>query len=605
MTTAGGLQATNKHLARSYWYLIAGAVGLAVIIRAINHLEHRARLRRCAAQSVAHPTKPSNSLSQLWATATACARETCHLHVYIPVKGLRWATPPPLGRVLLLLAYWAVVIYMSAGHDAVQNDVFFRERIGFRNGWTTIMQLPLLFLLAMKVNPVGLLVGTSHERLNWFHRWVARTMFITATLHGFHFWTQWTEADIFDWQMRILPSTKQGIGAWAVLLWTIVTGFRPLRHMAYELFVIQHLASLAVFLWLVYVHIPIVARPYLWAAIACIAFDRLARWGLMAWQNLRAKPDSSGCRRKQRLGHQVQVRAVGPCTTVLTLKDVPFSWKPGQHLYLWLPSVAPFEAHPYTVACATRLPGTCTCHSVQLVVRKHGGFSRRLHAHASKLEAQGHATETLTAFIIGPFGAPPRWDVYETLVLISASTGASFTLPILEAAVQADPRSSCVRRIQFVLTAAQGEEVDFYLHRLRHAIAQAHARGLEITAHVAVTRSESRVIEGGAGRSSSDLNAPPSGNEKEDPKPSAQVRTARPSSPGSGFLREYTARPDIESLIRGPVEASGGETSVIVCGGQSLTSSVRNCVLRLADERAVHKGTGAQGIHLFVEEYSF
>jgi hypothetical protein len=53
------------------------------------------------------------------------------------------------------------------------------------------------------------------------------------------------------------------------------------------------------------------------------------------------------------------------------------------------------------------------------------------------------------------------------------------------------------------------------------------------------------------------------------------------------------------------VEESGGETSVVVCGGKELTTCVRNSVASLSDERAVHKGTGAQGIHLHVEEFLF
>jgi hypothetical protein len=36
-----------------------------------------------------------------------------------------------------------------------------------------------------------------------------------------------------------------------------------------------------------------------------------------------------------------------------------------------------------------------------------------------------------------------------------------------------------------------------------------------------------------------------------------------------------------------------------------LVATVRNAVASLSDERAVHKGTGAQGIHLHVEEYCF
>ena len=65
------------------------------------------------------------------------------------------------------------------------------------------------------------------------------------------------------------------------------------------------------------------------------------------------------------------------------------------------------------------------------------------------------------------------------------------------------------------------------------------------------------------------------------------------------------SRPDIAAFIRMPVEATGGETCVAVCGGKSLVADVRNSVASLSDERAVHKGTGAQGIRLHVEEYCF
>lgn len=62
-------------------------------------------------------------------------------------------------------------------------------------------------------------------------------------------------------------------------------------------------------------------------------------------------------------------------------------------------------------------------------------------------------------------------------------------------------------------------------------------------------------------------------------------------------------RPNLANVIRAPVEASAGETSVVMCGGDSLTSAVRNHVAGLSDERAVRKDTGAQGIQLHVEGF--
>ncbi|EFQ32844.1 ferric reductase like transmembrane component [Colletotrichum graminicola M1.001] len=595
-------QDTNIQLAQSFWYIIAGVVGFLGIIRGINYLEGLRRLRRCRSESVQFPTRPSNRIAQIWATATAIVREAGHPQLYIPVRGLRWATPPPLGHVLVLLAYWAVIIYMMA-NDAVVKDAYFWERIGFRNAWVTLMQMPLVYLLSMKVSPVSLIADISHERLNWLHRWVGRTMFVTATVHGFHFWTEWVRADFVEEQLSILPSIKYGLGAWGLLVWTFLVGVRPFRGMAYELFVAQHVLTAAFFLWLVYVHIPNYAQQYLWFSIALVCLDRLARWAFLAWQNMRLRaPDRSTCKGTRRLGHEVQVQAVGPSTTVLTIKDVHFSWKAGQHLYLWLPRVGPLEAHPYTIACAHQLPDTCVCNSVQLVIRSHGGFSKRLHRYAqnalesSSSSSGGSKREALTGFVMGPYGAPPRWDIYETMVLISASTGASFTLPILESIVQSGRRRrGCTTRVEFVLLARQGEEIE--ANMIHHfSIYESSAAAAAAAQH---RRDPSDGSVGGdccrEKRAALDL-------EKGD---GVQL-TQRPRS-GSmvGMVREYYCRPDLEELIREPVEAAGGETSVVVCGGRPLTSSVRNCVAALSDERAVHKGTGAQGIHLFVEEYSF
>ena len=77
------------------------------------------------------------------------------------------------------------------------------------------------------------------------------------------------------------------------------------------------------------------------------------------------------------------------------------------------------------------------------------------------------------------------------------------------------------------------------------------------------------------------------------------------SNTSDSHVHHLTQRPDIEAFVREAVEAAGGETSVVVCGGKSLVARTRNCVARLSDERAVHKGTGAQGIRLHVEEYCF
>ncbi|KAI0128273.1 hypothetical protein BJ170DRAFT_580603 [Xylariales sp. AK1849] len=616
-------QTDNKALAKVYWYLIAGALALLLLVRALNYGQNWLRLRTSRTNSVQYPTKPTNWYLQTWATLTAVGREMSYPQFYVPTTWLSWMTPPPMGRVVGLLVYWAVIIYMMTA-GAIVKDAYFWERIGFRNAWVTVMQVPFLYLLAAKTSIIGLIAGTSYERLNWLHRWVARTMFVTATVHGFHFWTEWYLSDLIEIELAMMSMVKYGLGAWGLLLWMVITSLKPFRSMAYEIFVIQHILAAIMFLWVVYVHVPAYAQYNVWFAIAALCFDRVFRFVLLVWQNIKFNPNPLRCKGGQRFGHQTQVSAIGDSITLLTIKDVHFKWRAGQHLYLWLPRVGAFEAHPYTIACPHLMPETCICNSIQLVIRAHSGFSKRLHSFAKKMEAQDKK-RTLTALVAGPYGRPPRWDIFETLVLISASTGASFTLPILESVLQSKS-TICTKRIDFLLAARQGEEIGFYLDRLHEALAKAGERGIELSVHIAVTGngqleslSESVLSSASASTISHEKNLNVVEATEKTGKTTGGCCTAdveissSPNSPRKRFsqtstdshIRHYASRPDVSNFIRTAVEATGGETGVVVCGGVSLVARVRTSVAKLSDERAVHKGTGAQGIHLHVEEYCF
>ncbi|KAM0363267.1 hypothetical protein ACHAO7_001563 [Fusarium culmorum] len=606
----------NYAFARAYWYIIAGVVGALLAVRGINHLEAQQRLKACRDPAIDHPTRPRGTPSQIWATATAITREMGHPQYYITTKGLQWATPLPLGRIIILACYWVVVVYMMSWQVA-KNDVYYWERIGYRNAWVTLMQFPLVYLLSTKVNVIGFLAGTSHERLNWLHRWVARTMFVTATVHGFHFWTMWVRAEFLDYALSILPLVKYGLAAWAILLWNVVTGIVPIRRFSYEVWVAQHVVTSIVMLWLLHKHIPANSRWLLWMSVSFLVFDRAMRWILLLWQNVRLRPQGTACQGMKHLGHRVAARIVGPATTVITIKDVHFKWKAGQHIYLWLPRLGLFEAHPYTIACAHKLEGTCCCNSIQLVVRAHAGFSKRIHEYATN-----NTASELTGFVSGPYGVPPQWDIYETLVLIGASTGASFVVPILES-VAAAQKANCTRKVEVVLTARTAQEIEYYVERAEEAGRMVRAKGIAVSIHIAVTGSSdktqgpvfvSRPESAESSRSSDSDDIQPikgssgcccSSGTDEKACPSDSPCRVEKSISVPELIREYTCRPDIEAMIREPVEQAWGETGVVVCGGREIVARTRNCVSRLSDERAVHKGTGAQGIYLYVEEYSF
>ncbi len=483
-------------------------------------------------------------------------------------------------------------------------------------------QVPLVYLLAGKVNVISTFFGSSYIDLNWIHRWVSRTLFLTITIHGAFFITEWVRADFFKLELAMMPMVKYGIGLWAVLAWILISSLVPLRRLCYEFFIFQHLASGAIFLWLLYKHVPSYAAYNVWLAVAFVLSGRVLRSTIFLVQNL-----------SRHFGYHAELKAMSGDITMVTIPNVKLSWRPGQYILLWCPTLGPMESHPFTISNISHNTARNGPNEVDLVVRARTGFTRRLHNRASSSQ---NACPKVRAFITGPFGSLPTWNTFETIVLISASTGASFTLPILESILR-DP--CCISRIDCFLLVRDRSHVDAYLQRLEAAAVHDIASEVDLRIEIAVTgqlhdvgRADDGQVELGSiigsrtssGASSTEIpnstfipykaeieecptsetlaNGPPGIDiEKAQIALSSTVPDSR--SQKISRLRYSRGRPSIAKIIRAPVEASAGETSVVVCGGRSLTTTVRNCVASLSDERAVHKGTGAQGIHLHVEEF--
>ena len=66
-----------------------------------------------------------------------------------------------------------------------------------------------------------------------------------------------------------------------------------------------------------------------------------------------------------------------------------------------------------------------------------------------------------------------------------------------------------------------------------------------------------------------------------------------------------SGRPRPTNLIRKLLEQALGESAIVVCGPQGLVDDIRQCIVALSDERAVHKGSGAQGIYLHTESFDY
>ena len=630
--SVGMFKDTNMSIARVYWYLIAATVGLL----SCRQLVDRARLlllqrRSQRPRSLIVPPRLETVFLQVYDTTITVCRELAYPQIYWHTgKFGRYLNPPPLGRCLVLLAYWVMILTMLWSNVILKPAspiyAYKWEIVGFRAAWVSITQVPLVYCLSCKFNIITLLTGISYERMNWLHRWVSRTLFFTIIVHWSFFFREWWLADFVQFEIAAMPMVKYGFGAWAVIGWMVITGFGFFRQIAYEVWVLQHVLAAYVLLWLLYCHIPDYARYNLWLAIGFVALDRGTRVILSLANNLhfRSSFHNLWTGPGPRLGFESQVTALPHGYLHLTVKDVDFSWQPGQHAFISIPRYGVADSHPFTIAneCISN-PNR----KVEFYIKVHSGLTWKLYNHAQK-----RSETPLRTFLSGPWGSPPMMSIAscDSLILLATSTGASFTVPHLLHTINTSPM---VRKVRFFWIMRYTSQFDWFDQEIYSAIKVAISKGVDIRCHIYVTGDPAHTeIAEDLGpdvipdpmskvhieeKEREETRNPTGVSERID---DSSLSSSSSSSGISATLLKSTdlsmtkkhlidfarGRPiSLDPLIRPTVEDAGGETVILACGGPQFMSQVRNYTAALSDDRAVHKGSGAHGIQLFTETYGW
>lgn len=621
MSMGGMFTPTNETIARDFWYIIVACIALLTAIRCISWYQSRSRQAAHKAGHQAVPSRPRGYLAQVWATATATFRELAYPQpIVFTGRFSKYFTPPPVGRCLVLAVYWIVILTMLWSNTILTKSsseyIYKWEKVGFRAAWVSVTQLPFIYLLSCKFNPISILTGISYERLNWLHRWTARTVFLTLIVHWAFFYQEWVEADFVKLQLKMMPMVKYGFGAWGVITWMVLSSFGLFRAASYEIFVAQHIVAAAVLLWLVFIHVPTYARYNVWMCVGFLAFD----WGCRIIHGSLRNTHILSKFSSKTPGYSASTELLPGDMIRLTLHKIDFTWKAGQHVYISVPTLRPFEVHPFTIANISKVNATTGERDLQVLIKAHGGFSRSLQKAATK-DAQNARTRRV--FLLGPWGIPPDVLHYETVVLIACASGASFIIPMLENLVT---KQGCVQRVQLHWIIRSQAYIAWFDEELQAIAATAQSASMQLHITIHVTQSP-------ASDSDSDFSPPQSSSQTNSPKLTTEVSSESSRSVSlEGVFAEKDekshiaptthekerlmtqrpsttilsgSRPTVESMIRPPVEVAVGETAVVTCGGAEITAQARTFVARLSDERAVHKGTGAQGIYLFTETYGW
>ncbi|KAK0628312.1 hypothetical protein B0T17DRAFT_605990 [Bombardia bombarda] len=380
---------------------------------------------------------------------------------------------PSNGTSVLVSAWIALNIFFHLFLLPFRWDFFFI--FADRAGFIFIVNLPLLYLLSAKNQPLRLLTGYSYEALNVFHRRVGELMCLEAAVHfasmvvwQFVLEADWLKATTTPREYFTHPLILLGIGAFVSYELLFFTSLGSFRQRWYELFLASHVflqVAALVFLWFHFY----TSRPYVALALAIFLVDRLVwRFGLKRatiTADVRILDDgetylvsadwdlppllSSSEADDEKLRRWWQ-----PSFLQRPRYSVLHGWQPTDHVFLSVPALGrshTLQAHPFTIASAAPRrrhspapdansatsggpPQPPTHAWLSLLIRAHSGFTADLLRYA-----QTHSRVPVT--MDGPYGSSHALDMLrasDCAVLVAGGSGIAVTFPLIWALLQ-DP----------------------------------------------------------------------------------------------------------------------------------------------------------------------
>ena len=259
----------------------------------------------------------------------------------------------------------------------------------------------------------------------------------------------------------------------------------------------------------------------------------------------------------------------------------PMRVKPGSHLFLYIPSVALWTSHPFSIAWSEKQGSydvdsyeiekggsvatqeiTPTDNSLSLVVRKRSGMTSTLYKKTEKAGGRLFCT----AFVEGPYGGLHGLDSYGTILMFAGGVGITHHVPYIRHLVAGYQNGTVACRKILLVWAVQSSTHLEWVRPWMTTILGMEGRRDILKVMVFVTKRD----EG------------PTGMDVSSPSASVQMFPGR--------------RPDVKSIIDTEAVEQVGTMAVSVCGSGALSDDVR------AYTRNIHSATN---VDLYDEAFSW
>ncbi|KAI7498930.1 ferric reductase-like transmembrane component [Hortaea werneckii] len=302
-----------------------------------------------------------------------------------------------------------------------------------RSALLFVANLPWLYLLGAKNQPLKLLTGYSYEQLNLLHRRLGEWLCVLAVVHTagmlivwYHFFMP---AGTSLWQYLAHPVVWPGVVAFVCYELLYFTSLASFRQRAYEVFLASHVGLQAGGLGFVYLHFWS-SRPYVLVSLVVYLVDRTVFRLLVKSRSVRAELKIMEDEQTLLVSADWPiVPREGRWWSSLLGADIGKGWRPMEHVFITVPDLATrhvVQAHPFTIASAA--PEHGQEHAwFNLIIRAYDGFTRDLLEYA-----RYHSSTTLR--LDGPYGSSHALEMLrasEIALLVIGGSGIAVAYPLL------------------------------------------------------------------------------------------------------------------------------------------------------------------------------
>ncbi|KAI0201381.1 hypothetical protein F4808DRAFT_125376 [Astrocystis sublimbata] len=373
-------------------------------------------------------------------------------------------TLPSNDTTLVVLAYYALNIFVHIYRLPFEWRQFFV--FSDRAGYVFIVNLPLLYLLSAKNQPLVHLTGRSYESLNIYHRRVGELMVFYAFVHfgSMVTWRLFLEPEWLAteslWHYFTHPLILLGIGAFVSYEALYFTSLASFRQRWYEVFLASHVALQISALVFLYLHF-YTSQPYVLASLGIFVVDRVV-WRLgMKSVTMEADVQVLEDGETVLLSANWDMSRVKSSKAKTLRRNILHGWHPADHVFISVPSFGgshALQAHPFTIASAAPRPGDASA-QMKLLIRAYSGFTSSLLRHA-RLNSTPSYSSTISVRVDGPYGFPSPLEALrasESAVLIAGGSGVAVVFPLLWALATVH-RGNSFRRIHFLWVIHSGAQ---------------------------------------------------------------------------------------------------------------------------------------------------